>query len=99
MSWACDLTEDAETDLRGLPKAIQKRVARVLEQMAMNPLEDHFVLRGAVIEPLTTEGKATGRLLKLNLDKRVVERHLLAAVGATNADEGLRESVAPNCGT
>jgi hypothetical protein len=43
--------------------------------------EDHFVLRGAVIEPLTAEGQATARLLKLNLDKRVVERHLLVIVG------------------
>ena len=81
MSWACDLTEDAETDLRGLPKAIQKRVARVLEQMAMNPLEDHFVLRGAVIEPLTDEGTATARILRLNLGKRVAERQILSAAG------------------
>jgi hypothetical protein len=43
--------------------------------------DDHFVLRGAVIEPLTVEGRATARLLKLNLDKRIVERQLLAAVG------------------
>jgi hypothetical protein len=43
--------------------------------------DDHFVLRVAVIEPLTAEGKATARLLKLNLDKRLVERQLLAAVG------------------
>jgi hypothetical protein len=43
--------------------------------------EDHFLLRGAVIEPLTAEGKATARLLKLNLDKRIVERRLLAIVG------------------
>jgi hypothetical protein len=43
--------------------------------------DDHFLLRGAVIEPLTPEGKATARLLKLNLDKRVAERRLLTAVG------------------
>ena len=43
--------------------------------------DDHFVLRGALIEPLTAEGKATARLLKLNLDKRVVERRMLAAAG------------------
>jgi len=43
--------------------------------------EDHFLLRQAVIEPLTVEGKATARLLKLNLDKRIVERSLLAIVG------------------
>ena len=43
--------------------------------------EDHFALRGAIVEPLTPEGKATARLLKLNLDKRVVERRLLFATG------------------
>ena len=42
---------------------------------------DHFVLLGAVIEPLTAEGRATARLLKLNLDRRVIERQLLVAVG------------------
>ena len=39
MSWACNFTEDAETDLRSLPKAIQKRVGRVLTQMAVNPFQ------------------------------------------------------------
>lgn len=43
--------------------------------------DDHFVLRGVIIELLTAEGRATARLLKLNLDRRVVERQLLAAVG------------------
>ncbi len=33
-----------------------------------------------MIEPFTAEGKATARLLKLNLDKRIVERQLLDAV-------------------
>ena len=42
---------------------------------------DRFVLLGAVIEPLTPEGKATASVLKLNLDKRVVERRLLATTG------------------
>jgi mRNA-degrading endonuclease RelE of RelBE toxin-antitoxin system len=39
MTWACELTEDAERDLRGLPKGIQKRVARTLTQMASDPFE------------------------------------------------------------
>jgi hypothetical protein len=43
--------------------------------------EDNFALRGAIIEPRTPEGRATARLLKFNLDKRVVERQLLAAIG------------------
>jgi hypothetical protein len=42
---------------------------------------DHFSLRGFVIEPLTPSGIVTSRLLKLNIDKRVAERRLLAAVG------------------
>ena len=42
--------------------------------------DDHFALKGAVIEPLTVEGGATARLLKFNIEKRVVERRLLAAV-------------------
>ena len=37
MSWVCEITEDAEEDLRHLPKAIQKRVARVLTQMEADP--------------------------------------------------------------
>ena len=39
MSWACDLTDDAKRDLRDLPKSIQKRVARVLDQMQADPFQ------------------------------------------------------------
>ena len=39
MSWACELTKDAEQDLRRLPKAIQKRVARTLAQMESDPFQ------------------------------------------------------------
>jgi len=42
---------------------------------------DHFRLAGAFIEPLTEEGIVTGRLLKLNLHKRVIERKLLISLG------------------
>jgi len=41
----------------------------------------HFMLQGAVIEPLTAEGAATARVLRFNLDKRVAERRLLIAFG------------------
>jgi mRNA-degrading endonuclease RelE of RelBE toxin-antitoxin system len=37
MSWACKLSPDAEKDLKDLPKAIQKRVGRVLDHMASDP--------------------------------------------------------------
>ena len=39
MSWACEFSEDAEKDLRVLPKAIQKRVERVMTQMATDPFQ------------------------------------------------------------
>lgn len=39
MSWVCELTDDAKRDLRELPKPIQKRVARVLEQMLADPFQ------------------------------------------------------------
>jgi hypothetical protein len=44
--------------------------------------KEHFELRGAVVEALTDEGAATVSLLKLNLEKRVVERQLLIAIGS-----------------
>jgi mRNA-degrading endonuclease RelE of RelBE toxin-antitoxin system len=34
MNWACELTEDAQKDLRRLPSSVQKRVARTIDQMA-----------------------------------------------------------------
>jgi mRNA-degrading endonuclease RelE of RelBE toxin-antitoxin system len=37
MSWAFDFTPTAQQDLEGLPKAIQKRVARTIAQMAADP--------------------------------------------------------------
>jgi mRNA-degrading endonuclease RelE of RelBE toxin-antitoxin system len=39
MSWACDLTDDAKRELRDLPKPIQERVARALDQMQTNPFQ------------------------------------------------------------
>jgi hypothetical protein len=42
---------------------------------------EHFEVRGFVIEPLTAIGEVTARLLKLNLDKRVAERQVLATLG------------------
>lgn len=47
MNWACDLSTNAERDLRGLPKAIQRRVARVLTQMSADPFQGNLrALRG-----------------------------------------------------
>jgi len=47
MSWACEFTANAAEDLNGLPKAIKKRVARVLSQMESDPFQGNVkALRG-----------------------------------------------------
>jgi hypothetical protein len=45
---------------------------------------DHFQINGAVFEPLTPIARATARLLRLNLDQRVVERRMFLATGRSN---------------
>ena len=48
MSWACELTQDAEKDLRDLPGDARRSIARVLDQMAANPfLGDTIALKGS----------------------------------------------------
>jgi 5-methylcytosine-specific restriction endonuclease McrA len=42
--------------------------------------EDHFRLNGALIEPLTPEGRVTVRLLQLNKRERVDERKILITI-------------------
>jgi addiction module RelE/StbE family toxin len=39
MSWAFEFTQDAKRDLSGLPKPIQRRIARVLDLMAHDPFQ------------------------------------------------------------
>jgi hypothetical protein len=42
---------------------------------------DHFRLLGAVIEPLTPQGRVTVSLLHLNKRERIDERRILIAIG------------------
>jgi mRNA interferase RelE/StbE len=47
MTWACELAGDAKRDLRKLPRDIQKRVAHVLDRLAVNPFQgDVKALKG-----------------------------------------------------
>jgi mRNA-degrading endonuclease RelE of RelBE toxin-antitoxin system len=39
MNWACELTDDSKEDLNSLPKAVQKRVSRVIDQMQNDPFQ------------------------------------------------------------
>jgi mRNA-degrading endonuclease RelE of RelBE toxin-antitoxin system len=48
VNWVCKFSANAEQDLRGAPKAIQKRVARVLSQMSSDPFQGNVKpLKGA----------------------------------------------------
>ncbi|MEK6286950.1 MAG: HNH endonuclease signature motif containing protein [Acidobacteriota bacterium] len=42
---------------------------------------EHFRLEGSLIEPLTSVGEATARILKFNESERVLERETLIAIG------------------
>ena len=42
---------------------------------------EHFRLEGSLIEPLTSIGEATARILKFNESERVLEREELTAIG------------------
>ena len=43
--------------------------------------DEHFELRGPVIQPLTAVGEVTAFMLRLNAAERVIERQLLQALG------------------
>ncbi len=43
---------------------------------------DHFRLDGALIEPISSIGSATTRLLRLNAPERISERQLLQSLGS-----------------
>jgi hypothetical protein len=42
---------------------------------------DHFRLSGPLIEPISSIGRATARLLQLNAPERILERRLLQSLG------------------
>ena len=46
-----------------------------------DPCDEHFKVRGPVIQPLTAVGEVTARMLRLNAAERVIERRLLQALG------------------
>lgn len=47
MNWISEFTEDAAKDLRALPRSIQRRVARTVDQMAADPFQgDVKALKG-----------------------------------------------------
>lgn len=59
MSWACEFAQAAKDDLASLPKAIQKRVARVTTQMAADPFQGNVkALQGEEWKGFIASGSA-----------------------------------------
>jgi len=72
------------TDIAGLDHE-SGRIVRLFDPRA-DRWSDHFRLDGLIIEPLTPEGRITARILRLNVDQRIVERRLLIAIGRYPGD-------------
>ncbi len=45
-------------------------------------MDEHFKLDGPNIQPLTSVGEVTTRMLRLNAAERVIERRLFQALGS-----------------
>jgi hypothetical protein len=43
----------------------------------MSHWQDHFIMRGFVIESLTAEARVTARLLRLNIEQRLAEQRAI----------------------
>jgi mRNA-degrading endonuclease RelE of RelBE toxin-antitoxin system len=81
MSWVCDLTDDAKRDLRGLPKSIQKRVARALDQMQTNPFQgDVRALQGDEWKGVFRRRLGDYRVLFLPDSEQLIVRVLRIAI-------------------
>jgi len=86
MSWVCKFSENAERDLRRLPSAIQRRVARVLTQMESNPFQgDVKPLQGAEWKGVFRRRIGDYRLLFTadHAQKRVVIQQISLRSGKT----------------
>ena len=86
MNWACEFTANAQEDVAGLPRAIQKRVARVVLQMAQDPFAgDVKALRGEEWKGMFRRRIGDYRLLfTVNHEKKlVVVQQISARSGKT----------------
>ena len=50
---------------------------------------EHFRLNGVLIEPLTDIGEATVRILQMNRDNQILERHVLSRLGRYPSDAAM----------
>jgi mRNA-degrading endonuclease RelE of RelBE toxin-antitoxin system len=71
MTWACELTKAAQKDLEDLPRKVQERVARTLDQMAANPFQgDVKALQGKEWKGIFRRRIGSYRILFLTDEKK-----------------------------
>jgi len=71
MTWACELTEAAQKDLKELPRKVQERVARTLDQMAADPFQgDIRALQGKEWKGIFRRRIGSYRILFLTNEKK-----------------------------
>lgn len=80
LAWACfDCNRFKGSDIASLDPVTGELVP--LFHPRTQPWHEHFEVMDGTICPVTSIGRATERLLKLNLDERVEVRKLLAKLG------------------
>ncbi len=71
MTWVCELAEAAQKDLKRLPTKVQERIARTLDQLALNPFQgDVKVLQGKEWKGVFRRRMGSYRILFLANEKR-----------------------------
>jgi len=73
MNWVCELTEAAQQDLIDLPRKVQERVGRTLDQMAVDPFQgDVKALQGKEWKGIFRRRIGSYRILFVTDQKRRV---------------------------
>ena len=80
LAYACVICNRYKgTDIAAIDQSSGK-IARLFDPRR-DHWSDHFRLEGAKIEPISSVGSATVRLLRLNAPERISERRLLQSLG------------------
>jgi hypothetical protein len=69
------------SDIASFDRVTGNPVLTLLFNPRVQAWKDHFRLNGAVIEPLTSEGRVTVEILQMNRIEAVAERQIFIALG------------------
>jgi hypothetical protein len=82
LAWSCPHCNIHKgSDVGSFDRVAGKMILTPLFNPRINQWSDHFRIAGPLIEPLTSEGRVTEFILKLNADVQVQERNGLIPLG------------------